>query len=346
MRNALWMAIVMAAATRLSATTYNMPAATGNATTDSAAIAAAITACSTSTPCEIYFRNGTYLVNQTFTLTSPVLIKGESSIATVIEATGFPSGNAIFDFRCTNLARCENVQLRNIQFKSDNAFADGVSLTWVFDSVFDNVYFFNLNNGLICAANAFSNTYSNNWSFNITGATYLLIDECSNSRIVGGRIGSSSYGIEVRGNLSGLVVDGTDCEDIKTHGSCIYLRPGSGKKVTSVRISNMHTECLRGPAINLEGSDADSVEALTIQDNYLDGGSSTCTTGSYASYAILLRNVKSFNVANNYIYDWHTNAIFRNATESYGSVTENSLNGLALAGPTLLGATVNLRNNN
>jgi hypothetical protein len=342
-RISLLIAILMLTATDLHAATYNMPAATGNPATDSAAVDAAISACSTSTPCEIYFQNGTYVVDKSFTLNYPVLIRGESSIATVIYATGLTSG-AIFNFTCTSAKRCENVQIRNVQFNSNNALVDGISLTWVFDSIFANVYFYHLNNGLVCAADAFSNVYADNWSFSLGGAAYRLTDECSNSRIVGGRIGSSSYGIDVQGNVRGLIIDGPDCEGISTNGACIYLRPGAGKAVSAIRISNMHTECLQGPAIFINGVDANSVQALTIQDNFLDGGSVTCSTptGANASYAIILQNVTSFRIANNYFYDWHTAAAFRNATESYGSITENSLNGLSLPS---LSATVNLRNN-
>ena len=341
MRTILSTALVLLAAAQLHATTYNMPAATGNATTDSAAVDAALSACSSSTPCEIFFQNGTYVVNKSFTITHPVLIRGESSIATVVYATGLTSG-AIFNFSCTSAARCENVQIRNIQVNSDNAMVDGISLTWVYDSIFDNVYFYHLNNGLVCASNSFSNAYSNNWSYSLAGAAFRLTDECSNSRFVGGRIGSSSYGLDVQGTVYGLVIDGADCENISTSGACIYLRPVTGKQVTSVRISNMHTECLRGPAIFINGADANSVQAVTMQDNFLDGGSSACSTGSNAGYAVIVYDVTSFRIANNYFHDWYTAAIARNATESYGSITENSLNGLSLPS---FSATVTLRNN-
>jgi len=255
----------------------------------------------------LYMPEGTIRINGSLNMgTNQVNFQGSGKGQTFLKAIGFSSDQPILNFQGTSGTPIDSIFVRNFALASDNNLARGISATWVKNSAWDDLYFFQLLNGWV-GATSFGSGFRNNNAFQVTTSTYVLGSSgtsggCSNSlfekcRMVG------SNGISINFAIDTVAVKGCDFEGITGNGAGIIAAPPTGSICSAISVEGSHFENINGTAIYMAGTDANSIINLVVKDNFLKGGWAD-SSNTFALNAILLAKVNGFDISDNDFVDW------------------------------------------
>lgn len=270
------------------------------------AVQAAINVASQNLGPAVYIPPGTFKITASLVIAAgkQVNIQGAGKFLSILFATGFTADIPVLDYQGTNGSRIASIHCRGFAIWSNNNLARGISASWVINSAFDDLYFYQCRNGWV-GSSSFGNKFRNNDSFSITFNVYVLGDNCNNLLFDGTRASSCNGSIAVTGICDTLVCIGCDFEGITSGGAAITLAPATGKTVNNVAIIGCHFENINGNAILCSGVDANSVTNLVVDDNTITGGFAAIPNAG-AITAITLVRVNGFRISNNNFSDWGT----------------------------------------
>lgn len=265
-------------------------------------------------------------INQTIEITKPISFIGKTKLGSGFYAVGFNQDTSILDYQGTAIAPIQNIELRDFGLWSDNNLARGMTLTWVNKSTFDNLYLYDLYRG-VYGDYAWSDSWKNISTYNITRETFLFGDECNNSNFDRVEFSGSS-GLKITGHCAGFAFTGCDFENITDeNGAALELVPTSGKFISGVSLFGCYFERIKGVGIRCSGADARSVRGLSVQGCSIYGGSTDFFSGAagQAEYGIAMHNVSGFMITANTFDDWRSACIARDDTERDGRVENNTI---------------------
>jgi hypothetical protein len=309
--------------------------AVGDNTVDcTIAIQAAITVASQNLGPPVYIPQGTFKVISTLTVGAgkQVNIYGAGKFLSIIFATGFASDVPVINYNGSSGSRIDAIACRGFAIWSNNNLARGITATWVINSAFDDLYFYQLLNGWV-GTSSFGNKFRNNNSFSITTNVYVLGLNCNNCFFEGTRASSCNGGIVANNIVDTLLIAGCDFEGITAGGAAVQLVAPTGTTISNVSILGCHFENINGTAILCSGVDANSTLGLTVKGNLITGGFAAIPNAN-AVNAIQLVRVNGFDISNNNITDWGTqdanaggtqgNVLYLVATARNGVVENNT----------------------
>ena len=282
----------------------------------------------------IYMPEGTIRINDTLSMAAPVNWQGSGKGQTFLNAIGFSPDKPILAFNGSSVNPIDSIFVRNFALASDNNQARGISATWVKNSAWDDLYFFQLFRGWV-GATSFGTGFRNNNSFGITDSCYILGSSslsggCANTvfdkcRMVG------VNGISVNFSIDSLLIEGCDFEGITTNGAGVLLLPPTLNICSNVSIIGSHFENINGTAIFASGTDANSITGLVVKGNFIKGGFGD-SGNTNAVNAIFLSKANGFDISDNNFMDWGTQDASAGGTQGYAvflsGVSGNAVNGV------------------
>lgn len=321
-------------------------AVAGNVTDCSTALQSAISVASENLGPPVHIPEGSFKVTSPSTVAAgkAVSFEGAGKFLSILYATGFASDSAVISYAGTTGSRIDAIHCRGFAIWSDNNLARGITATWVINSAFEDLYFYQLKNGWV-GSSSFGNKFINNNAYLVTEDCYRLGIDCNNSTFLGTRCVGTN-GITVNSECSALTILGCDFEGILTNGAAITIVPATTRHVHGVHIAGCYFENIDGTAIYIAGTDADSVLGVSIVGNYITGGFSAYGNTN-AVNAIQLTRVKGFQIEANEFQDWQTRAFNGVATATNGRIANNtnSRNAIPDLSDVAFDKSVEVRNN-
>lgn len=295
---------------------------------------------------KLHFPSGLVRINATLTISKAISLIGQDKLRSGLFGVGFAQDVPLVDYVGTTGARIQDIEFRRFAFWSDNNLARGVTLTWVNKSSFEDIYFYQLYRGL-SGSNSWGNNFKNVSTFSITLETMTWGAESNNLTFERVEARGQS-GIRFTSGVAALALIGCDFEGITSQsGRALIFAPVTGQKARAISIQGCYFENIAGAAISCAGADANSVLGLTIEGCYIYGGFQDHfgSVAGNATNAIILTNVKGFNIQNNHFEDWETNAHFVNSTESNGVVRDNTINRVTNLSSAAFQSSIRVANN-
>jgi hypothetical protein len=282
----------------------------------------------------VYIPPGLWYVNATLTVTGPaqVCFQGAGKFQSILYCNGFSSDVPVINYNgSSGSGTIDSISCRGFAIWDASSNARGITATWVKNSAFDDLYFYQLKNGWV-GYTSFGNGFRNNNAYGITGDTYILSSVgtaggCSDSyfekcRFVG------VNGVSVNFELDSLTFIGCDFEGIVGNGAAIIISPPTGSVCSAIVVEGCHFENVNGTALYMAGTDANSITGLAVKGNFIKGGFSDSGNAS-AVNAIVLSKVNGYDISNNNFVDWGTSDATGGGTQGYaiyqsGSATNTS----------------------
>jgi hypothetical protein len=276
-------------------------------TSDSAtAIQSAVNVASESSGPVVFIPPGAFKVLSTINVSAgkQVYLQGSGKFLSFIRPSGFSSNQPVFNLQGTTGSRIDAIKWSDFAIWDGSNTALGITASWVINSVFDNIYFYQLQNGYV-GADCFGIGFRNNNSYSISTTVYNLGANCNNCYFDKSRIASCNVGIETSNFCDTLTVIGCDFEGITSGGAAIFLFPATSTNNNNITIIGNHFENINGNAILCDGADANSVQGLVVKNNTFTGGFSALGNTN-AVNAIVMENVTNWDISNNNFSDWGT----------------------------------------
>lgn len=240
------------------------------------------------------------LANVIAVTANAVNIQGSGKAQTFLQAIGAAADQPILSLLGNAGAR-EEVFVRGFTLASDNNLARGINAQYFINSAFDDLFFYQLKNGIVTDT-CYGAGFRNNNAYLVTDDCYRLGIATNNTTFSKCRMVGLT-GISIASELSGLVIQGCDFEGILAGGAGIIITPATTRQVHGVVIEGNYFENINGTAIYVSGVDASSVLGLVVQGNYITGGFTNYGLAN-AINAMVLNNVNGFVIEANEFEDW------------------------------------------
>jgi hypothetical protein len=276
-----------------------------------------------------------------------VNVTGQGKFISLLIGTGFGANVPFFSFNGTTGARIDAMHCDNIGFFNNGGGTPrAIIATWVINSRFDNLYFYQVGDGWV-GSSSFGNGFRNNNSFGIVNSVYILGVNCNGSFFSKTRFASAgAAGVSVNGTNDTLVFLDCDFEGVPNG---ISLLPPTGSNINNVLVSGCHFENINGTAINALGAGVDpiSIQNLVIKCNTFTGGFAAIPN-ALAVNAIKLGRVDGFEISDNNFTDWGTADSAGGGTQGFavflngGGGSATVVNGLVARNKSFFGSGLTL----
>lgn len=273
----------------------------------------------------VYIPAGVYKVTSTFDFDSirvPSIV-GDSSISTVIIASGFTSATPIIKIQRTSGTRVLGIRWQGFTLRDDTGNAHGIDAEWLARSKLEDVTFHGLKIGFNGIDTIFSCHFDSVKTSVPAGEAVVLRDE-SNALLFSNCIfGGVTTSVRLLGSTNAVKFNNCDFEG----GASYHLdvQPVTGKVVKGLSIDTCYFENGADASISFNGIDADSVHGFSVQNSYF-----TVQPATVAG-AIILRNCKKGYFFGN-SFNRYTSFVFnRGASHTLINIGNNDYDAPALS---------------
>jgi len=292
-------------------------------TDDTAAIQAAINAAlNASTNSAIEIPAGIYVISNTLTMNTgrvPSIYGAGSNAVTIICAAGsFSSAQAIFSILRTSGTRSANNVFKGFTLRDASGVAHGFEMSWVTESLFEDVGLYNLKLGMNLTDTIFSCHFDSVRTASMPSGSIGIqfADECNHLLFSNCIFSGGAKGAVFTESANAVKFNNCDFEGGTSYH--IEVSPATGFKVRSLTINNCYFEDGATFSIAITPTDTDGVEGFDITNNYFIVQPATTAA------PITLRNCTggtiSANTANRYTGYFYS----RDGTSTFTEVSNNN----------------------